>query len=377
MIEVFEPVIGDEEIEAVIAALRRGEISGSFGESIPRFEEEFAAYCGCKYGVAVSSGSTALHIAVAAAGIGAGDEVLISSSTNIATALAVIHNQAIPVPVDSESLTWNLDLGLIEDLITEKTKAIIPVHLYGHPVDMDRLMEIARRYNLLVIEDCAESHGAACRGRVTGSFGDMACFSFYANKVITTGEGGMVTTNDEALAERLRLLRNLAFTKPRFRHEEAGFNFRMTGIQAAMGRAQFAKIDHILSEKRRVAHTYNEFLRDIDGLQLPHEADWARNVYWMYSVVVQPEFGITRDQLMDSLRAAEIDTRTFFCPMNQQPCLLSLPDFRAVPCPVADGLWDNGLYLPSTYSLSEDVIKQVAGAVKAAAQSQKKAMSLL
>jgi perosamine synthetase len=377
MIEVFDPIIGEEEIEAVVAALRRGEISGSFGESIPRFEEEFAAYCGCKYGVAVSSGSTALHLAVAAAGIGAGDEVLISSSTNIATALAVIHNQAIPVPVDSESLTWNLDLDLIEDLITEKTKAIIPVHLYGHPVDMDRLMEIARRHNLLVIEDCAESHGATCRGRMTGSFGDMACFSFYANKVITTGEGGMITTNNAELAERLCLLRNLAFTKPRFRHEEAGFNFRMTGIQAAMGRAQFAKIDHILSEKRRVAHTYNEFLRDVDGLQLPHEAEWARNVYWMYSVVVQPEFGITRDQLMDSLRAAEIDTRTFFCPMNQQPCLLALPDFRAVPCPVADGLWDNGLYLPSTYSLSEDVIKQVAGAVKAAAQSQKKAMSLL
>ena len=262
MIEVFDPIIGEEEIEAVVAALRRGEISGSFGESIPRFEEEFAAYCGCKYGVAVSSGSTALHLAVAAAGIGAGDEVLVSASTNIATALAVIHNQAIPVPVDSESLTWNLDLDLIEDLITEKTKAIIPVHLYGHPVDMDRLMEIARRHNLLVIEDCAESHGATCRGRMTGSFGDMACFSFYANKVITTGEGGMVTTNNEQLAERLRLLRNLAFTKPRFRHEEAGFNFRMTGIQAAMGRAQFAKIDHILSEKRRVAHTYNEFLRD-------------------------------------------------------------------------------------------------------------------
>jgi perosamine synthetase len=377
MIEVFDPIIGEEEIEAVVAALRRGEISGSFGETIPRFEEEFAAYCGCKYGVAVSSGSTALHLAVAAAEIGAGDEVLVSSSTNIATALAVIHNQAIPVPVDSESLTWNLDLDLIENLITEKTKAIIPVHLYGHPVDMDRLMEIAQRHNLLVIEDCAESHGATCRNRMTGSFGDMACFSFYANKVITTGEGGMVTTNNAEFAERLRLLRNLAFTKPRFRHEEAGFNFRMTGIQAAMGRAQFAKIEHILSEKRRVAQTYNNFLGDVDGLQLPHEAEWARNVYWMYAVVVQPEFGITRDELMTSLRAADIDTRTFFCPMNQQPCLLSLPGFRTVPCPVADGLWDNGLYLPSTYSLSEDVIKQVAGAVKAAAQSQKKAMSLL
>ena len=366
MFEVFEPVIGEEEIEAVVAALRRGEISGSFGESIPRFEQEFADYCGCKYGVAVSSGSTALHLAVAAAGIEPGDEVLVSSSTNIATALAVIHNQGVPVPVDSEPVTWNLDLDLIEGLITEKTKAIIPVHLYGHPVDMDRLMEIARRHNLLVIEDCAESHGATCRGRMTGSFGDMSCFSFYANKVITTGEGGMVTTNNKDLAERLRLLRNLAFTKPRFRHEEAGFNFRMTGYQAAMGVVQLGRIDHIIDEKRRVAHIYNRFLSDIEGLQLPYEADWAKNVYWMYSVVVEPEFGISRDELMDRLRAAGVDTRTFFCPMNQQPCLQSRPGFREVPCPVADGLWEKGLYLPSTYTLSEPQIKQIADAVRAA-----------
>ena len=376
MIEVFEPIIGEEEIEAVVAALRRGEISGSFGESIPRFEQEFADYCGCKYGVAVSSGSTALHLAVAAAEIGAGEEVLVSSSTNIATALAVAHNNAIPVPLDSEELTWNLNLDLVEDLITEKTKAIIPVHLYGHPVDMDRLMEIARRHNLLVIEDCAESHGATCRGRMTGSFGDMACFSFYANKVITTGEGGMVTTNDERLAERLRLLRNLAFTKPRFRHEELGFNFRMMGYQAAMGSAQFAKIENIVSEKRRVAHTYNNYLRDIEGLQLPHEADWARNVYWMYAVVVHSEFGMTRDGLMNHLRDSGIDTRTFFCPMNQQPCLQSLPYFRPVPCPVADSLWENGLYLPSTYSLSEDVIKQISDVVRRASDRRKEAMHI-
>ena len=377
MIEVFEPVIGEEEIEAVVAALRRGEISGSFGESIPAFEQEFANYVGCEYGVAVSNGSTALHVAVAAAGIGPGDEVLISSSTNIATALAVIHNGAIPVPVDSENLTWNLDLDLIEGLITEKTKAIIPVHLYGHPVDMDRLMEIARKHNLLVIEDCAESHGATCRGRMTGSFGDMSCFSFYANKVITTGEGGMVTTNNKDLAERLRLLRNLAFTQPRFRHEEAGFNFRMTGYQAAMGLVQFRKIEHIISEKRRVAHTYNNFLKDLDGLQLPHEADWARNVYWMYAVVVQPEFGITRDELMQQLRSEGIDTRTFFCPMNQQPCLLERPGFRAVSCPVADRLWETGLYLPSTYTLSEPVIKHIADVVRRASASRKEAVSHL
>ncbi len=368
MIDVFEPIIGEEEIEAVVAALRRGEISGSFGESIPNFENEFANYVGCKYGVAVSSGSTALHLAVAAADLNAGDEILVSASTNIATALAAVHNQCVPVPVDSDDLTWNLNLDLIEDLITPKTKAIIPVHLYGHPVEMPRLMEIAKRHDLLVIEDCAESHGATCNGQMTGSFGDMACFSFYANKVITTGEGGMITTNDEKLAERLRLLRNLAFTKPRFRHEEAGFNFRMTGYQAAMGLVQTRRIEHIIAEKRRVAHTYNQFLKDAEGLQLPYEAEWARNVYWMYAIVVRPDFGISRDQLMKFLADVGVDTRTFFCPMNQQPCLQSLPGFRAIPCPVADELWQSGLYLPSTYTLATETISQIADYVLEAAE---------
>ena len=366
MIEVFEPVIGEQEIEAVVAALRRGEISGTFGESITQFEQEFASYCGCKHGVAVSSGTTALHLAVAAAGIGPGDEVLVSSSTNIATALAVIHNGAIPVPVDSEDVTWNLNLDLIEPLITPRTKAIIPVHLFGHPVDMDRLMEIARRHRLTVIEDCAESHGATCRGRMTGSFGDLGCFSFYANKVITTGEGGMVTTNDESLADRLRLLRNLAFTKPRFWHEEAGYNFRMTGYQAAMGLAQYRRIEKIISEKRRVATTYNDLLAGIAGLQLPHEAEWARNVYWMYAVVVHPQFGMSRNELMKWLSNDGIDTRTFFCPMNQQPCLRSRDGFREVPCPVADRLWETGLYLPSTYTLSQETLAKITGSIRAA-----------
>lgn len=366
MIPVFEPVIGEEEITAVVAALRRGEISGTFGTSIPQFEQEFAEFCGCKYGVAVNSGTSALHLAVTAAGIESGDEVLVSASTNIATALAVVHNGAIPVPVDSEDVTWNLNLGLAELLITHKTRAIIPVHLYGHPVDMDRIVEIAGRHDLVVIEDCAESHGATCRGRMTGSFGDMACFSFYANKVITTGEGGMVTTNDESLAERVRLLRNLAFTEPRFWHEVAGYNFRMTGPQAAMGLAQLHKIDHIIAEKRRVAHTYAYYLRDIPGLGLPVELDWAFNVYWMYAIVVKPEFGFTRDQLAGALQGEGIQTRTFFCPMNQQPVLRALPGFRDISCPVADRLWETGLYLPSTWNMSEETIKQIVDSIRRA-----------
>jgi perosamine synthetase len=356
---VFEPVIGEDEIKSVVAALRRGEISGSFGNSLPAFESGFADYCGCKYGVAVSNGTTALQIAVTAAGIGPGDEVLVSASTNIATALGVVHNGAIPVPVDSENVTWNLNLDLIDSLITTRTKAIIPVHLYGHPVDMDRLMEIARKHNLIVIEDAAEAHGATIRGRKAGGFGDMSCFSFYGNKIITTGEGGMVLTNDEKLAERLRLLRNLGFTTPRFRHEVAAYNFRMTGYQAAMGVAQLNKIEQIISEKRRVAHTYNRYLNDIPGLQLPVELEWARNVYWMYAIVVKPDFGLTRDQLAKGLANAGIDTRTFFCPMNQQPCLQEIPDFRVEACPVADELWTTGLYLPSTHTLTEQQIQSI------------------
>lgn len=358
MIPVFEPDIGDAEIEAVTAAMRRGEISGSFGTAIPEFEEKFAAYCGKRFGIAVCNGTVALQLAVRAAGIGEGDEVLISASTNIATALAAYHNGAVAVPVDSERVTWNLDLDLIERLITPRTKAIIPVHLYGHPVDMDRLMEIADRHGLLVIEDCAESHGATIRGRMSGSFGQMSCFSFYANKVITTGEGGMVLTDDEALARELRLLRNLAFGQPRFLHQKAGFNFRMTGMQAALGLAQFSRIDSVVEQKRRVAALYNERLKSIMEIQTPFEADWARNVYWMYGVTVAA--GVNRDKLTAFLLAAGIDTRTFFCPMNLQPFLREQPGFRDIPCPVAEELWERGFYLPSSTLLTEEQIDFIA-----------------
>lgn len=359
MIPVFEPAIGEEEIAFVVDALRRGEISGNFGSYLERFESEFAAFCDCKHGIAVSSGTTALQLAVDAAEIGAGDEVLISASTNIATALAVVRNNAIPVPVDSEAETWNLDLDLVESLITPRTKGIIPVHLFGHPVEMSRLMKIADRHNLVVIEDCAESHGATERGRITGSFGLMGCFSFYANKVITTGEGGMVVTSDDKVAARLRLLRNLGFSQPRFRHEVAGYNFRLTGFQAAMGLAQLHKIDRIIESKRRIAALYYERLKTVAGLRLPAELEWARNIYWMYGIVVTPEYGIGRDELIARLSDAGIETRTFFCPMNQQPFLQKIPGFRSAPCPVADALWQTGLYLPSGSNLRETDIDRI------------------
>lgn len=225
-------------------------------------------------------------------------------------------------------------------------------------------MGIAKEHNLVVIEDAAEAHGATCRGKKAGSFGIMGCFSFYANKIITTGEGGMVVTNYAWLADKLRLLRNLAFGQPRFVHREAGYNFRMTGYQAAMGLAQLQKIDNIISEKRRVAQTYTCYLHDVPGLQLPVELDWAFNVYWMYAIVVKPEFGLTRNQLTKALLAYGIETRTFFCPMNQQPVLQSLSGFSNVLCPVADRLWETGLYLPSSYTLSEQNIKRIADSIQ-------------
>lgn len=364
MIPVFEPSITDEDVAAVAAAVKNGEISGSFGPTIPRFESEFARYVGSKYGVAVSSGTTALELAVAVAGIGPGDEVLVSASTNIATALGAFRNGAVPVPVDAERTTWNLDLARIEELITPRTRAIIPVHLLGHPVDMEHLMRIAERFGLIVIEDCAESHGATVRGKMTGSFGHMACFSFYANKIITTGEGGMLMTDVPAYAERARLLRNLAFQQPRFFHEHAGYNFRMTGMQAALGLSQLARIDQFIDDKRRVAAAYNRLLADIPGIQCPAELPWARNVYWMYGITVNAPYPLSRDQLMAKLQAAGVDTRTFFCSMAEQPFLAAQSGYRAVACPVASELWKTGLYLPSSCSLDEATIARVAGLIR-------------
>jgi perosamine synthetase len=363
MIPVYVPSVGDEEAAAVADAVRAGEISGTFGKNIPVFERDFAAYVGVRHGVATTSGTTALQLAVRSLGIGPGDEVLVSASTNIATALAVYHNGAVPIPVDSEPETWNLDLTLLEGLVTERTRAVVPVHLFGHPVDMDRLMMIAEQHGLAIVEDCAESHGARVRGRMTGSFGDLSCFSFYANKIITTGEGGMVLTNDDELADQLRLLRNLAFQHPRFVHEHAGHNFRMTGYQAAMGRVQLTKIDVILQEKRRVARTYDRLLTGVAGLRTPVEKEWATNVYWMYGIVVEDEFGLSRDALVAGLKERGVESRTFFCPMNMQPFLRMQSGYRPTRCVVAEDLWRRGCYLPSSPSLTEAEITLVVHAI--------------
>jgi len=361
---VFEPEFGDAEITAVADAMRRGEISGVFGRAIPDFEAAFAGYCGVEHGVAVANGTVALQLAARVAGVGPGDEVLVSASTNIASALAAYHNGGVTVPVDSEDKTWNLDISLLESLISPKTKAIIVVHLLGNPVDMPAVMAIAKKHGLVVIEDCAEAHGAEWKRQKVGSFGHMACFSFLSNKIITTGEGGMVITNDSQYAEQLRSLRNLAFGKVRFLHDVPAYNFRLSSMQAAMGIVQTARIEEFVARKIKLFEVYRSALAGIPGIRFPECNPECRHVHWMVGVRISPEAPFTRDGLKQHLAANGIDTRTFFCPMNQQPFIAAQMGYRRVSCPVADTMWSDGIYFPSTISLGSGDVENIVASIR-------------
>jgi perosamine synthetase len=356
--------VTDADIEAVASALRAGQVSGS-APLVEEFEHAFAAYCGRKHGIAVNSGTAALQIAVAALGIGEDDEVLVSAMTNAGTALACYHRGAVPVPVDSDA-TWNLDVSLLERLTTAKTRAIMPVHLFGRPADINAVLRFAAKHKLHVIEDAAEAHGAEIRGRRCGSFGDISCFSFYANKVISTGEGGMALTDDDSLAAEMRKLRNMYHGERRFVHEQAGHSFRMPGYNAALGLSQLKRIEQTIARKRELASWYSEELNGVRGLQLPSEDAGTRNVYWMYAISVQPGFGCSRDELMRNLAEKGIETRTFFCPMNQQPFLKRMSGWRDIAYPVADSLWQTGLYLPSSLSLTRAQVREICDTIKQA-----------
>lgn len=347
-IPVAQPVLGERERENVLAALADGAISGFYGAWLGRFEDEFAAYCGCAHGVAVSSGTAALHVALAALGITRGDEVLVPTLTNMATFFAVHYTGATPVPIDVEPDTGNLDPLLLDARVTPRTRAILVVHLFGQPVDMDAVAAVARRHGLAVVEDCAEAHGAEYRGRRVGGLGTIGCFSFYANKVITTGEGGMCTTNDAELAARMRSLKSLAFGRDnKFMHSDIGFNYRMTNLQAAIGSAQFGQIDQILAMKRAIARRYGELLGGSPDLQLPVEREHTRNVYWMYHVLLSGPAAGARSTIMARLAEDGIETRETFVPYHLQEHLPLPPGVGRDDCPVASGIARRGFYLPS------------------------------
>lgn len=363
MIPVCEPLLTGKEVEYVSDCLKTNWIS-SVGKYVGEFERKFAEYCDCKYGICTTSGTTALHLALAALDIGKGDEIIVPAFTMVAPVFAVVYTGAKPVLVDSEPETWNIDVTKIEERITPRTKAIIPVHIYGHPCDMDPIMGLAEKYKLYVIEDAAEAHGAEYKGRKAGGMGHINCFSFYANKIITTGEGGMVVTNDDKVAEKARSLKDLAFSKERrFLHTDLGFNYRMTNIQAAIGLAQLEKIDELIERRRAHAHLYNNLLSNIEGIKPPPEKEWAKNVYWMYSILIEDGFGVSRNELMDGLRERGIDTRTFFIPMHQQPVFKNIGLFEGECYPVAEKLGEQGLYLPSGSGLTEEEVKYTCQAI--------------
>ena len=361
-IPVCEPAMGGNELKYLANCIETNWIS-SKGHFVVEFEEKFSRFCNAEHGIATSSGTTALHLALVALGIGKGDEVIMPTLTMIATANPVIFSGATPVFVDSEPITYNIDVGEIEAKITDKTRAIMPVHIYGHPVDMDPLLEIAEKHNLYVIEDAAEAHGAEYKKKTVGCLGDVGCFSFYTNKIITTGEGGMVVTNNDEIADRLNSLRDLAHSKEkRYLHYEIGFNYRMTNLQAAIGLAQMEKIHEYVVARRNNANLYNSLLKDLKGVTLPPETSWAKNIYWLYSILVEDDFGVERDQLIGALEEKGIETRPFFIPMHQQPVFRSMGLVHGK-FPVADELYRKGLCLPSGSSLKECDIRYVCSAI--------------
>ena len=367
MIPVCEPTLQGNELKYITEAVTSGWIS-SAGKYLEEFENKFANYCGVKYGVACTSGTSAIHLAIEALGIGRGDEVIVPTFTMIASANAVIYAGAKPVFVDSEMDTWNMDPDKIEQKITPRTKAIMVVHTYGHPVDMDKIKRVANRYKIPIIEDAAEAHGAEYKGRKTGSLGDIACFSFYANKLITTGEGGMVVTDNKSWADRVKYLKNHCFGEPRFLHYDFGHCLRMTNIQAALGLAQLERLEAYVDARRRNAKLYNSLLNNVRGIVTPPEAEWAKNVYWMYGILVKDEFGMSMPKLREELKKRGVDTRTFFIGMHKQPVYRKnderFPKTNGEEYPVAEELEKRGLYLPSSSHLSESEINTVVNTIK-------------
>lgn len=366
MIPVCEPRLAPRDIELANDALASGWIS-SAGKYLDRFEEDWASFCGMPHGVAVSNGSVALDLAVALLDLAPGDEVVLPAFTIISPAQSVVRAGGVPVLVDSDPLTWQMDAAQVEARITPRTRAILVVHIYGHPADMDPIVALARRHGLAVIEDAAEVHGARYKGRPCGGIGDISTFSFYANKLVTTGEGGMVLVRDRAQAERLRSMRNLCFQPGRrFFHEALGYNFRMTNVQAAMGVGQVERIAGTVARKREIAHAYDAALSGLASIRLPVEMPWAESVYWVYGIVLGDDRADDAEAVMSRLKSRGVETRPFFLGMHEQPVFRRMGLFGGESYPVAERLARRGFYVPNGLGLTTEQQETVVSALREA-----------
>jgi len=369
-IPVFDFKLEKKEIELVNDCLKTSSISQ--GSYVRDFEKKFSKFVNCDYGISTTSGTTALHLACKTLGIKEGDQVLVSSSTNMACAFSVDYCGAIPIPVDIEKETWQMDVTKVEQKINKRTKAIMVVHLFGHPVDMDPILKIAKKYNLKIIEDCAEAHGVQYKGRKVGSIGDIGAFSFYANKTFTCGEGGMVVTNSKKLAEKAKSLKNLSYGKVnRFLHDDIGFNYRLPNISAALGLGQFLQRDKIFSEKKRIYARYKKNLQNIRGINIPLIRKWTtKYIMWVFNLYLDNKFPISRDELVKELEKEKIETRNAFVPINKQKILIKKYDlFNENDCPNANYIMDNGLYLPSGNTITNSEIDFVCNKIRKISKS--------
>jgi perosamine synthetase len=356
-IPIYKPEITSSDIGEVMRAVSSGWVS-SKGPFIEKFETNFSKYIGTKYGVSTSNGTAALHLALCALGIGPKDEVLVPSFTFIAAANAVHYTGATPILVESNQDYWCIEPTKLEESISKKTKAIVLVHVYGHPCEMDAILRIAKNYDLAVVEDCAEALGAEYKGRKVGSFGRISCFSFYGNKIITTGEGGMCLTNDAQIAEKMRVLRDHGMNpKKKYWHDVIGFNYRMTNLQAALGVSQLKRIDLLLRKKRSLAKSYESFFSNKANITPAPEMKWAKNVFWMYSILVGGGRE-KRDRLVIRLESQGIESRPFFYPVHTLP-----PYKNGQSLPVAEKLSSSGINLPSGPQLTESEIERIVSVI--------------
>jgi len=364
-VPVNEPLLNGNEKKYLNQCIDTGWIS-SEGPFVSQFEDRFAKIVNRKYAVAVCNGTAAIDLAIDALEIGPGDEVILPTFTIISCITQIIRVGAVPVLVDSEPTTWNMDVSAIESCITSRTKAIMLIHIYGLPADVAPVLKLAARYGLKVIEDAAEMHGQTYNNQPCGSFGDISTFSFYPNKHITTGEGGMVVTNDEIIADTLRGLRNLCMQAPRrFIHERLGWNMRMTNMQAAVGVAQLERLEEFVSRKRDMGRYYLAGLKNLPGVQLPKEfTSYAENIFWVFGLVLEDSIEFDANEIMNRLAAFGVGTRPFFWPMHQQPVLKRMGFFNSTEnFPVAERLARRGFYIPSGMALTRKQMDTVINAL--------------